>query len=98
MKFLLKLFGINILVFFIYIVLIESLTHDSREGFLFVFLYTFFVGIQVLVNLVLSIIAAIRKNLNLKYYLAGLLLTFVFVFVFVACLMSNRSLFSNILR
>lgn len=80
-KFLFKILGINLLIFLVYSTIIEFLTHDDWEGFGHTIYYVSLVGMQVLVNLILTIIAATRKKPNLKHYLFGLFLTFAIAIV-----------------
>jgi hypothetical protein len=77
MKLLLKILGINLLAFLAYATLIEFVTNDDWEGFAQVFYYLFLIGLQILVNLILTARAAILKKPDWKSYLAGLILTLV---------------------
>jgi hypothetical protein len=78
MRFLLKVLALNITAFVIFAIVIELITKDDWEGFAYAIYYIFALGLIIFVNLILTAIAAIQKNVNLKYYFAGLLLSFMF--------------------
>lgn len=69
-----KTAGINIIIFLVYALLISVLTEDSWEGFALSMYFILCLTIHLLIILVLTIIAAIKKSLALKPYVFSLVL------------------------